>query len=96
MIAWFESIWPFVVHAGGGASLIAGLLAAAYFSPIFKKDFVWGAVVVAAALFVYGVGVHDEAKSRDVRDAQIVKTVHAAVKAAIESGAKDPYDDPNL
>lgn len=91
---WLQSVWPLISHAGSGGLLITGLLAAAYFSPVFKKEFVYGAVVVAIALFVYGVGVHDEKVKRDARDQQVQTDVDIAVKDAVTSQKKDPFDDP--
>lgn len=96
ILNWFQSIWPFVAHAGTGVTVMAGLLAAAYFSPFAKKEFVYAAVAVGIGLFVYGVGVHDESHRRDLREQQLVKSVHDAVRRAIESGEPDPYDDPNI
>lgn len=93
---WFKGIWPFILHGGTGVTLITVLLGAAYFSPVFKKDFIWAAAVVAVLLFAYGVGVHDEAKRRDLREVELVRVVRDAVKKAIESGDPDPYDDPSL
>lgn len=95
MLSWFSGVWPFIAHAGTGGILIAGLLAAAYFSPVFKTDFLWAAGVVAVLMFAYGVGVHDESNRRDEREKALVTTVHDAVKRAVESGGPDPYDTPS-
>lgn len=94
MFEWAKEVWPFIQHAGSASALIAGLLAAAYFSPVFKKELVWAAGVVGVLLFAYGVGVHDEHKKWDAREAALTKTVHAAVVKAVNDGTKDPYDDP--
>lgn len=94
MINWFQSVWPLVAHAGSGGVLIAGLLAAAWFSPVFKKELVYAAVVVGVALFVYGVGVHDEKVRRDAIDHAVQVKVDKAVKDAQTSTQKDPFDDP--
>lgn len=91
---WLAEIWPFVKHAGGASALIGVLLAAAWFSPVFKKDFIYGAIVVAVGLFIYGIGVHDEHAKWNLREQAIIKQVRDAVKYAIENGTKDPYDDP--
>ena len=37
----FAGIWPLLWHFGLGGVIVIGLLAAAYFSPVFKKDFLW-------------------------------------------------------
>lgn len=95
MIAWLQGVWPLVAHAGAGGVLIAGLLAAAYFSPVFKKELVYAAIVVAVALFVYGVGVHDEKTKRDAEQQVINTKVDKAVTDAKSSTSKDKYDDPH-
>lgn len=89
-----QGVWPLISHAGSGGLLIAGLLAAAYFSPVFKKEFVYGAIGVAVALFVYGVGVHDEKVKRDAAEQRVQTSVDNAVKDAITSQKKDRFDDP--
>lgn len=94
MIAWLQSILPFIEHAGGGGALIVGLLAAAYFSPVFKKEFVYAALVVAVALFIYGVGVRDANNACRVREAAVTTKVDKAVSDAKTSTKKDPFDDP--
>lgn len=94
MTAWFSEVWPFVQHAGGGGALIVGLLAAAYFSPVFKKELVYAAIVVGVALFIYGVGVHDADRACKLREASVTTKVDKAVSDAKTSTAKDPFDDP--
>lgn len=91
---YLQSVWPLISHAGSGGLLIAGLLAAAYFSPVFKKEFVYAAGAIAIALFVYGVGVHDEKVKRDAREQQVQTDVDTAVKDAVTSRKKDPFDAP--
>lgn len=91
---WVAGVLPFLVHVSTGAIVCAGLIAAAVFSPVFKREFVYAAIGVAVGLFVYGVGVHDEAHRRDAKEAVLIQQVRDAVKKAIESGEKDPYDDP--
>lgn len=95
MIEWAKEVWPFIQHAGGASALIVGLLAAAWFSPVFKKDFIYGAVVVAVLLFAYGVGVHDEHAKWDAREKAVTQSVHDAVIKALADGTPDPYDDPS-
>lgn len=82
-------------HAGGASATIAALLAAAWFSPVFKKEFVYAAIVMGVLLFSYSIGVKDEHHKWKLREAQVTQQVHDAVKKAIESGEKDPYDDPH-
>lgn len=94
MIEWAKELWPFIEHAGGASALILALLAAAYFSPVFKVDFLWAAAVVAALLFAYSIGVRDEHRKWDARTAVITQQVHDAVVKAHKLGKKDPYDAP--
>lgn len=96
MFEWFKELWPFVEHAGGASALIVALLAAAYFSPVFKVDFLWAAAAVAILLFSYSVGVRDEHKKWDAREAVITRQVHDAVVKAQRTHTKDPYDVPRI
>jgi hypothetical protein len=94
---WFAGLWTMVWHWGIGVGLIILLLAAAYFSPLCKKDFVYAAVIVAVAMFFEGVGVHMEAKYRDAKAAVIQKDVDSAVQEKQTPKAeksKDPWDKP--
>ena len=54
----FAGLWPLVWHFGLGGVLVLGCLAAAYFSPIGKKHFLWAACVIVAIMVSTGVGVH--------------------------------------
>lgn len=91
---WMQAVWPLVAHTGAAGGLIAGLLAAAYFSPVFKKEFVYAAIIIAVGLFVYGIGVHDEKVKRDKQEQLFSQGVHKAVERAKTSKDKDPFDDP--
>lgn len=76
----FAGLWPLVWHFGLAGILISGFLAAAYFSPIFKKDFIWAAVVVAVFSVAVSIGVSlgekriqaqwDEARASTIEDAK--------------------------
>lgn len=50
-------IWPLIAYFGAGAGLVLGLIAAAWFSPIFKKELAWAAAVVAAFMAAFTLGV---------------------------------------
>jgi hypothetical protein len=50
-------IWPLIGYFAGGGALVAGLLAAAWFSPVFKKELIWAAAVVAAFMAAFTLGV---------------------------------------
>lgn len=53
----FAGLWALVWHFGLGGVLVLGCLAAAYFSPVFKKEFLWAAALIAAVMVAVGVGV---------------------------------------
>lgn len=93
-MSYLHGVWPLVAHAGSGGLLILGLLAAAYFSPVFKKEFVYAAGAIALALSVFAVGVHDEKVKRDAADQRVQTNVDAAVQDAVTSKQKDRFDDP--
>lgn len=48
---------PLIAAYGLGGIAVVVLLAAAWFSPVFKQQFLWGAVVIAALMFVFSIGV---------------------------------------
>ncbi|MBO4228003.1 hypothetical protein [Bradyrhizobium neotropicale] len=50
-------IWPLIGYFGAGGTLLVGLLAAAWFSPVFKKEFLWAAGVVGAFMIAFTMGV---------------------------------------
>lgn len=79
----------------GGGSLAAALGAAAWFSPMFKRELAMAAGAVLLATAVYGYGVHDEKVKRDARDAAFSQKVDKAVTDAKTSPTKDKFDDPN-
>lgn len=88
-------MWNLIWHFGLSGGLVAGLLAAAYFSPVFKKDLVYGAIVVAVAMGVYALGVHDEKANRDAQQLREQAKIEQAVKDALAHPGKDPFDDPH-
>lgn len=84
-----------------GTQLLAGIpligtVLADLFAPL-RKDLLWLAAAIALALFVYSVGVHDEA-ARCVAKTEVIKQkVDKAVDKATDkakSGTKDPWDSP--
>lgn len=83
-----------VWHFGLAGTGMAALLAAAWFSPVFKKEFIYAALVVGLVTFVYARGVHDEKVRRDQQEQALIQNVRTAVRNAILNGTKDPYDDP--
>jgi hypothetical protein len=46
-------IMPLIAYFGAGSVLVLGLLAAAWFSPVFKKEFLWSAMVVGAFMAAF-------------------------------------------
>jgi hypothetical protein len=50
-------IMPLIAYFGAGSVLVLGLLAAAWFSPVFKKEFLWSAMVVGAFMAAFTLGV---------------------------------------
>lgn len=93
-MSFFTGLWPLVSHITGAGLVIAGLIAAAVFSPVFKREFAYAAAAVALGLFVYTVGVRDEKHRRDAQEAAAQTDVDDAVKHS--TGKKDPFDDPRL
>jgi hypothetical protein len=85
---------PLILQFGISGSLIAGLLAAAYFSPVFKKDFIWAAAVVAAFSIAIAVGVSlGEKRVQAQWDAASAVTLENAKKAragAVRDVARKP------
>lgn len=74
-------LWPLLLSYGLGTALIVCCLAAAYFSPIGKKDFLYAAGIIAIVMVTFTVGV-----------TQGEKRVHAqwdaARAAAVDNGKK--------
>ena len=55
------------------------LLAAAWFSPVFKKDFLYAAICVMISTAVFTIGVHDES-------VRCIAQNEAAVSDAVQAG----------
>lgn len=89
----FTGLWPLFSHLTEAGLVIAGLCAAAWFSPIFKRELLYSAAAVAMCVVVYTVGVRDEKHRRDALDAAAQSAVDKAVHDADGQG-KDPFDDP--
>ncbi len=91
----FAGAWSLIWHWGGGVALIIGLLALAYFSPLYKKYFLYGAGVVTLCLVAYGVGIADEAKRVHAQQKVIIQYVDkivAKTKTKHYRAKPDPYD----
>lgn len=77
LIVHLAGIWPLIGYFGGGAVLVLGLLAAAWFSPVFKKELAWAAGVVGCFMIAFTMGVTNGEKRVRAQWA-------AAEKAAME------------
>jgi hypothetical protein len=95
----FAGVWSLVWHWGLGIGLVILCLFMAWFSPLWKKDFLWAAVVVVMALVFEAVGVHDEAVICNARTVVVEKQVHKVVVGTKNPKAKqkkDPFDNPKF
>lgn len=72
-------IWPILWHMGAGVLLMLGLLAAAWFSPVFKKTFLSLGIAVGAFLIGFTTGVVDG-------DRRVRAQWTAATTAALQQG----------
>jgi hypothetical protein len=67
----WHSVWAQLGIAG---VLVVGLLAAAWFSPVFKRWFIGAAGFVLAAATIYAKGAADQARrEKEKRDAAVKK-----------------------
>ncbi len=88
----FAGIWGMVFHWGLGIGLIVLFLAAAYFSPIGKKDLIYCATIIAVFLVAEAVGIHDEKVHRDAQDKVITTAVSKTVSKTQTEKAKTRKD----
>lgn len=77
-----------------GVVVILALLALAYLSPIDKLHFVFAAVLVAAMMVTYSIGLKDGGKRCDAQG----KVINSAVDKAVDKASKattsgDRYDN---
>lgn len=94
----FAGLWPLVWHWGVGAGLIILCGVGAYFSPLYKKDFIYAAIIVAIALFFEAVGIHDEQGRVAAQQATLNNAVNSIVEGTetpAAKGKRDKYDSPN-
>lgn len=89
----FTGLWPLFSHLTEAGMVVVALLAAAWLSPIFKKEFVYAAACVGFLVVVYTMGIRDEKHRRDALEQAIQTDVDSAVRGADGKG-KDPFDDP--
>jgi hypothetical protein len=91
----FAGLWAEVWKWGIGIGLVILLLAAAYFSPLYKKYFLFAAVAVVIVLVAYTKGVSDENKRCVAQQVVVKQHVTAAVNYAKSKKAlhaRDPYN----
>ena len=94
----FNGAWDLIWHQSLGVILIAGFLAAAYFSPVFKKDFFYAAIIVGVFLVAEDIGIHDEHKKVVAQEKVINTDVDKAVQHSVTPKArksKDPWNNKN-
>jgi hypothetical protein len=91
-------MWDMIWQWGLGIGLIILCLVLAYFSPLYKKDFIWAAAIIIMALLFEGIGIAQE-KSHCVAQQQVIvdtvtKVVHSTTTPKSQQ-QKDKYDEPN-
>jgi len=62
MTVFFAGLWPIIAKFGIAGTAVAGLLAFAWFSPLFKKTALTIAACLICTTAAYTIGVHDEYK----------------------------------
>ncbi len=96
--SFFAGTWSLIWHQGLGIGIIICLLLAAYFSPLWKRDFFWAAIVVGAFLLAEDLGIHDEAKHVAAQEQVLDKKINTVVKKAKSpkvQASHDPWNSPN-
>jgi hypothetical protein len=93
----FDGLWDMIWKEGLGIGLIICFLLAAWFSPVFKKDFFYAAVITGVLLVVFNFGIKSESKHTVAQEKVVNTTVDNAVKRSKTPAvrrAKDPWDNP--
>jgi hypothetical protein len=88
-------MWAMVLHQGIGAVLVIGFLAAAYFSPVLKKDFFYAALIVGAFMLAEDIGIGDEKKHVVAQEKVVnnkVDTSVAKAKSPAVLKQRDPWN----
>ena len=94
----FAGTWDLIWHWGIGVGLLACFILAAIFSPVFKRDFVYCAIVVGVFLLAMYIGTRDEAKRVAGQQTVINDTVNKVVKGTQTPQSRsstDRWDNPN-
>lgn len=94
----FAGTWNLIFHWGIGLGILAAFILAAIFSPVFKRDFVYCAIVIGVFLLAMYIGTRDEAKHNAAQQAVVNKRVEDVVKGTETPKARastDKWDRPN-
>jgi len=94
----FAGIWGMVWHWGLGIGLIILCAFGAWFSPLYKKDFIYAGIIVIVALCCEAIGIHDEKAHIAAQQQALVDAVNKVVNSTTtmkSQKAKDPYDNRN-
>lgn len=87
-------IMPLIAYFGTGSVIMLGLFAAAWFSPVFKKHFLWAGLVVGAFMAAFTMGVYNgEQRIRaqwNAAEEETFKQAQQARKDAERSVARKP------
>ncbi len=96
--SFFAGTWDLIWHQGLGIELIICFLLAAYFSPIWRRDFFYAAIIVGVFLLAEDIGIHDEAKHVAAQEQVVDKKITSVVKKAKSSKVQksnDPWNSPS-
>lgn len=94
----FAGMWSMIWQWGLGIGLVILCGVGAWFSPVYKKDFIYAGMIILLALFFEGVGIAQERSHCTAKSEVIVTTVDKVVKSTETPASKqqrDKYDDPN-
>lgn len=91
----FAGLWALVWHFGLGGALVVGCLAAAYFSPVFKKHFLWAAVCIVAIMVSTAIGVNLGEKRIQAQWDQARANALVTVKKAHAGAIRDVKRKPS-
>ena len=84
--------WALVWHWGAGAALVIFCLAAAYFSPLYKKWFLSAAGIGILCLVLYGSGIADQHAREAAQQKVVIQYVDRIV---IRSHTKRALSHPD-
>jgi hypothetical protein len=87
-------IMPLIAYFGTGSVIMLGLFAAAWFSPILKKEFLWAGLVAGTFMAAFTIGVYNgEQRVRaqwNAAEQETIKQADKARKDAERSVARKP------